>query len=262
MLLRQFLKLNSHGLSKNTSDSSTYVTISPRAFKKFESAWTWKSSDSQAPPAPKITAHPAWSRRPSYPSVSRIVPTWTPSARHTLGVPEQSIVKGKWLLGECSLSFLKRRHASRGVLPRVVDHVVCLTTREVQKYFVYLLQDELQVLDSSLLVRRSRQEFTIGQLVVISSVWSAAQRQLSWNCTEFMLNLIHCLLHGHRHRSSSWWSFTRAPPAFRRTQDRHAVESPANFTNQRHNRWIEQRSARSLTTSATNATKRYATMMK
>ena len=49
------------------------------------------------------------------------------------------------------------------VLPRVVDHVICFATREVHKDCVLLLQDELQVLHSSVLVRVRRQELKIDR---------------------------------------------------------------------------------------------------
>ena len=50
------------------------------------------------------------------------------------------------------------------VLSRVGNNVIRPVTRESRKRCMHLLQHKLQVLYSSLLVRRSQQEFTIDEL--------------------------------------------------------------------------------------------------
>ena len=61
------------------------------------------------------------------------------------------------------ISFLQPPPCLQWVLPRVGNNVIRLVTRERHKGCMHLLQHKLQVLYSSLLVRRRRQKFTVDE---------------------------------------------------------------------------------------------------
>ena len=62
------------------------------------------------------------------------------------------------------VSLLQPPPCLQWVLPRVGNNVICLANRENHKRRMHMLQHKLQVLCSSLLVRRGRHEFTIDEL--------------------------------------------------------------------------------------------------
>ena len=76
------------------------------------------------------------------------------------------------------ISFLQSSPRLQWVLPRLGNNVVRLLTRESHKRCMHLLQNVLQVLYSSLLVRLRRQKFTVDECCRVFVVCSAAHSNI------------------------------------------------------------------------------------
>ena len=155
--------------------TSTHVTISRRASSNVHKQFAlsiqcfYSSSGTHASRPASLISSSNLSFNFSH-SATRGIPI----VRSPREVPEESTVQEKISVRSRFVSFLRFQIMSflqsspclpQRVHPRVGDSVICLITREGHECCAHLLQHELQVLYSSLLIRRSRHEFHIDELL-------------------------------------------------------------------------------------------------